>query len=70
MRAYAVGATLLLHFLHEYILVNKQGCEEVAFADDFSVTVKTKKIKTYWEMLQKVGPLYGFVGQGIQEWTK
>ena len=68
MGAYALGATPLIHFLHEYILVNKQWCEEVA--DDFSVAGKTKKIKTYWEMLQKIGLLYGFMGQGIQEWTK
>ena len=67
MAAYALGVTPLIHFLHEYILVNKQWYEEAAFADDFSVAGKTKNIKTYWEMLQKIGLLYGYMGQGIQE---
>ena len=67
MGAYALGVTPLIHFLHECILVNKQWCEKVAFADDFSVAGKTKNIKTYWEMLQKIGLLYGYMGQGIQE---
>ena len=70
MGAYALGVTPLIHFLHEYILVNKQWCEKVAFADGFSVAGKTKIIKTYWEMLQKIGLLYGYMGQGIQEWAK
>ena len=49
--AYALRVTRLLHFLHEFILVNKQGCQELAFADDFFVAGKIKEIKTYWEML-------------------
>ena len=43
MAAYALGVTPLIHFMHEYILVNKQWCEGAAFADDFSVAGKTKK---------------------------
>ena len=54
MGAYALGVTPLIHFLHEYILVNKQWCEEAAFADDSSDAGKSKNIKTYWEMLQKL----------------
>ena len=54
------GVTPLLHFLQEFILVNEQGSKEVAFAHDFSVKGKIKKVKTYWEMLQQVGQLHGY----------
>lgn len=52
--------TRLLYFLQEFILVNEQGSKEVAFAHDFSVKGKIKKIKTYWEILQQVGQLHGY----------
>ena len=45
------GVTPLLYFLQEFLLVNEQGSKEVAFAHDFSVKGKIKKVKTYWEML-------------------
>ena len=28
--------TPVLHVLHEFTIINEQGCKEVAFADDFS----------------------------------
>ena len=60
MRAYAVGVTPLLHFLQESIMVTVQISKEVAVADDFTVTGKVEEIKSYWDMLQQVGPLHGY----------
>ena len=60
MRAYAVGVTPLLHFLQESIMVTVQISKEVAVADDFTVTGEVEEIKSYWDMLQQVGPLHGY----------
>ena len=38
MGDYALGVTLLLHFLQKSIMVNEQISKELAFADDFTVT--------------------------------
>ena len=37
MGTYVLGVTPLLHFLHEFILINEQTSKEVAFADDLTV---------------------------------
>ena len=55
--AYALWVTLLFHFLQEFIMFSKQICKDMTFADDFTVTRKVDEIKSYWNMLQYVGPL-------------
>ena len=60
MGAYALGVTLLHHFLQGFIMINEQISKEVAFADDFTVTGKVIDIKSYWDVLQQVDPLYGY----------
>ena len=60
MAAYTLGVTPLIHFLHEYVSVNNHRCKEVAFADDFTIAGKIEGIRSYWELLQQVGPLYGY----------
>ena len=60
MAAYALGVTPLIHFLHEYVSMNNQRCKEVAFADNFTITGKIEGIRSHWELLQQVGPLYGY----------
>ena len=53
----AYGLTPLIHFLHQYISMNNQRCKEVAFADNFTIAEKIEGIRSYWELLQQVGPL-------------
>ena len=60
MVAYALGVTPLIHFLHKYISMNKHRCKEVAFAVDFTIAENIEGIRSYWELLQLVGPLYGY----------
>ena len=60
MVTYALGVTPLIHFLHEYVSMNNNRCKEVAFADDFTIAGKIEGIRSYWELLQQVGPLYGY----------
>ena len=55
-----IRVTPLLYFLHKFILANEQRCKEVAFVDDSSIVGKIKEIRTYWEMKQEVGLLYGY----------
>ena len=45
MGTHALGVTLLLHFLHEFILISECRSKEVAFADDLAVAGKIEKIK-------------------------
>ena len=52
--------TRLLHFLDEFILINKHRSEEVAFADDPTLAGNVKEIKQYWQLLLQVGPKYGY----------
>ena len=44
MGTYALGVTPLLHFLHEFILINEHRSKEVAFADELTIA-NTKEIK-------------------------
>ena len=60
MGTYALGVTPLLHFLHEFILINEHRSKEVTFADDLTVAGKIVEIKQYWELLLQVGPKYGY----------
>ena len=60
MGTHALGVTLLLHFLHEFILISEYRSKEVAFADDLAVAGKIEKIKQCWELLLRVGPKYGY----------
>ena len=60
MGTYALGVTPLLHFLHEFILINEHRSKEVAFADDLTAAGNIKQIKQYWELLLQVGPNYGY----------
>ena len=60
MGTYALGVTLLLHFLHEFILINERRSKEVAFADDLIVVGNIKEIKQYWELLLQVSRKYGY----------
>ena len=41
----ALGVTPVLHFLHEFILINEQRSKEVAFADDQTVAGNIKEIE-------------------------
>ena len=56
MGTYALGVTPLLHFLHEFILMNEHRSKEVAFVDDLTVAGNIEEIKQYWELLVQVGP--------------
>ena len=47
MGTYALGVTPLLHFLHEFILINEHRSKEVAFADELTIAGNTKEIKQY-----------------------
>ena len=40
--------------------MNNHGCKEVASADEFTIAGKIEGIKSCWEILQQVGPLYGY----------
>ena len=40
--------------------MNNHRCKEVAFADDFTIAGKIEGIRSYWELLQQVGPLYAY----------
>ena len=45
MGAYAVGVTTpLIHFLSEFIFINKCRSKEVAFADDYTAAEKASEI--------------------------
>ena len=60
MAAYALRVAPLIHFLHQYVSMNNHRCKEVASADDFTIAGKIAGIRSYWELLQQVGPLYGY----------
>ena len=60
MGTYALEVTLLLHFLHEFILTSEYRSKEVAFADDLTAAGKIEEIKQCWELLLRVGPKYGY----------
>ena len=60
MAAYVLGVTPLLPFFHEFITSNFNVTKEVAFADDFTVSGKISEIKEYWDLLQHMGPKYGY----------
>ena len=44
--AYALGITLLIEFLHEFIIIKEHNSKEVTFADDLAVGGKTNEIKS------------------------
>ena len=52
--------TPLLHFLHEFILINEHRSKEVAFADHLAAARNIKEIDQYWELLLQMGPKYGY----------
>ena len=60
MGAYALGVTILIHFLSEFIFINEHRSKEEAFADDFTVAGKASEIRAYWDILQQQGPLFGY----------
>ena len=60
MAAYALGVTPLIHFLSEFIKINDHHSKEVAFADDFTVAGKVTEIRSYWDALLQIGPLFGY----------
>ena len=60
MAAYALGVTPLLHLFHEFITSNFHVTKEVAFAVDLTVSGKISEIKEYWDILQHMGPKYGY----------
>ena len=60
MSAYALGVTPLIHFVHEYISMNNHRCKEVVLADGFTIAGKIEGFRSYWELMQQVGPLYGY----------
>ena len=60
MAAYVLEVAPLIHFLLEYISVNNHRCKEVVFVDDFTIAGKIEGIRSYWQLLQQVGLLYGF----------
>ena len=69
MGAYSLGVTPLLHFFHEFVLVNKQGCKELAFVDDFFVAGKIKEVKTYWKMIQQIDSLHGYLPKPAKSYS-
>ena len=52
MAGHALGVAPLIHFLHEYVSTNNHRRKEVAG--------KIEEIRSYWEMLQQLGPFYGY----------
>ena len=60
MAGYALGVAPLIHFLHEYVSINNHRRKEVTFVDDFTIAGKIEEIRSYWEMLQQLGRLYGY----------
>ena len=56
----ALGVTPVLHFLHEFILINEQRSKEVVFADDQTIAGNIKEIEQYRELLLQVDPKYGY----------
>ena len=41
----ALGVTPLLHFLHEFVLINEHRSKKATFADDLTVAGKIEEIK-------------------------
>ena len=60
MAGHALGVAPLIHFLHEYVSTNNHRRKEVTFVDDFTIAGKIEEIRSYWEMLQQLGPFYGY----------
>ena len=40
--------------------MNNHICKEEAFADNLTIAGKIERIRSYWELLQQVGPLFGY----------
>ena len=40
--------------------MNNHICKEQAFADNLTIAGKIERIRSYWELLQQVGPLFGY----------
>ena len=48
MGAYALAVLPLIYFLLEFISIDHLSANEVAFADDFTITGKLTSIRDYW----------------------
>ena len=57
---YALGVLLLIHFLFEFFSINHVSANEVAFADNFTITSKVANIKDNWGKLTVSGLKYGY----------
>ena len=60
MVAHALWETPLIHYFRYYISMNNHICKEEAFADNLTIAGKIERIRSYWELLQQVGPLFGY----------
>ena len=54
------GILSLIYFLLQFISINHFNANEVAFADDFTVTGKLTSIKDYWGKLTGLCPKYHY----------
>ena len=44
MEAFALGISSVIHFLSEFIFINRHRSKEIVFADSFTVAGKASKI--------------------------
>ena len=58
MAMYAVGTRPLITALHE--LTDQSKCQQVWYADDSSAAGKLREIRKWWDILNDVGPKYGY----------
>lgn len=53
MGAFALGVSLLIHFLSGFIFINRHRSKEVVFVGNFTVAEKASDIKAYWDRPQQ-----------------
>ena len=41
-------------------MITEHNSKEVAFADDLAVAGKINEIKIFWDVIEKIGPKYGY----------
>ena len=68
MGAYALGITLLIKFLNEFIIIKEYNSKEVTFANDLAVAGKINEIKSSWDVIGKIGPKYGYFSKASKSY--
>lgn len=61
MGMYAIDIRPLIDSLHERTDSNE--CQQVWFADDSSCTGKMREMRKWWDILNDVGPKYGYISK-------